>query len=798
MEEIKTVLQIDFQGAESIGDLKAKVAQLKDELNACAAGSDEAANKAYELAKAENTLKAATKGAIDTTGKLTQSYNGLSSQMARLKIAQKNVDVSTEAGRKKYAEYAKEINTLNDKLKGLDASNGVFSRNVGDYANSIKSAMGGMGGAVTGVFTSINAGLKALVANPWVAVISAIVLAIKELIDAVKRNEDTMEGVNMAFNKIEAAYIALQRMFDAVVKAVLSSKGAFDSFKKWVADVWETVEPYATKVSNFFTTVFGYFTSFWDNVVKISIKAASYVKAGIQSVFSKKSFKELLDETQESWLQGWENIKDGVSNAVSSMVQSIKENYNEANDILDKITKAERALAELHIKTTTQIAANNKKIAELNAKAADRENYTIKERKDALEESAKLQKQNIELEIREAQERLRISKLNHSLTQSNNADLQEEADLQAEIINLRAKQADVERNLAQQSKILVADLIKETRGALNAQKKAIEQELAETAKGSDERLRLTKDKLAVEKALEIADANEKVKDATKLAETLAKIEETYNKKEVEAEVNHLHELADIRNQEASNDAARQKLEQGSNSLQYYQAELDAAKLYYENLYQLQGEGNAEFEARQIAALQKIKDAEQNLNNQRLSNFAAVSNGITSIMSSVASAWEDSIQRQVDAGEISEEEGKKQFENVKAMQIAIATIQMLTGIATALSGAFTTKTGPWDIALAALQAATIAASGIANIAKIKSTTLGSSASGGSAGGGFVLPPVQQYSPNYTQNLTGANDTADLGNAVRGAIEGANITAVVVESEVTAAQNKRQRRINEATW
>lgn len=798
MDEIKTILQIDFQGAESIGDLKAKVAQLKDELKACAAGSDEAADKAYELAKAENTLKAATKGAIDTTGKLAQSYNGLSSQMARLKIAQKNVDVSTKAGRKEYAEYAKEINKLNDKLKGLDASNGVFSRNVGDYANSIKSAMGGMGGAVTGVFTSINAGLKALVANPWVAAIAAIVLAIKELIDAVKRNEDAMEGVNKAFNKIKAVYVTLQRAFDAVVKAVLSSKGAFDSFKKWVADVWETVEPYAEKISNFFTTVFDYFTSFWDNVVKISIKAASYVKAGIQSVFSKKSFKELLDETQESWLQGWENIKDGVSNAVSSMVQSIKDNYNDANKTLDKITEAERKLAEQHIANTKKIAENNKKIAEQNAIVADRENHSIKEREDALEESAKLQKENIAIQKKEANERLRILKLKHSLNQSNNADLQEEADLQAKITEYEAQEAEVDRNVANQKRTIAKDRIKEQKEVLNNEINLITQQLAATKKGTDEYERLSKERLAKQQELAEADARERIKDAKLLEETLLAIKKQYAAKALKVEEENAIAAANARNLGVSNEANKAKLENGSNSLQYYQAELDAAKTYYDSLFQLQDESNEEYEARQIAALQKIKDAEQNLNNQRISNFAAVSDGITSIMSSVASAWEDSIQRQVDAGEISEEEGKKQFENVKAMQIAIATIQMLTGIATALSGAFTTKTGPWDIALAALQAATIAASGIANIAKIKSTTLGSSASGGSAGGGFVLPPVQQYSPNYTQNLTGANDTADLGNAVRGAIEGADIKAYVVESDVTNAQKRANKRINESTW
>jgi len=43
--------------------------------------------------------------------------------------------------------------------------------------------------------------------------------------------------------------------------------------------------------------------------------------------------------------------------------------------------------------------------------------------------------------------------------------------------------------------------------------------------------------------------------------------------------------------------------------------------------------------------------------------------------------------------------------------------MLVGITAAISGLFTTKSGPWDIALAAIQAAAIAASGIANITQI---------------------------------------------------------------------------------
>lgn len=81
-----------------------------------------------------------------------------------------------------------------------------------------------------------------------------------------------------------------------------------------------------------------------------------------------------------------------------------------------------------------------------------------------------------------------------------------------------------------------------------------------------------------------------------------------------------------------------------------------------------------------------------------------------------------------------------------MQISAATIQMLVGITTALSGAFTTKTGPWDIALAVIQATSIAAAGaaqITQIAKTKYDSNGSSASSiaSSAASSIITPPTQ---------------------------------------------------------
>ena len=174
----------------------------------------------------------------------------------------------------------------------------------------------------------------------------------------------------------------------------------------------------------------------------------------------------------------------------------------------------------------------------------------------------------------------------------------------------------------------------------------------------------------------------------------------------------------------------------------------------------------------------------------------VANAIASVMDSVAGAYQNEIKAQVDAGKISEKEGEKQFQNVKALQIAVSTIQMLTGITTALSGAFTTKTGPWDIALAAAQAASIAASGIANIAKISNTTLGNTQTSSAVGSGVqsvqtVAPAVQVAVPEY-RTLTSASDEQSINGRF------ADQKVVLVTSELEAHNEGRRVKLQESTF
>ena len=115
--------------------------------------------------------------------------------------------------------------------------------------------------------------------------------------------------------------------------------------------------------------------------------------------------------------------------------------------------------------------------------------------------------------------------------------------------------------------------------------------------------------------------------------------------------------------------------------------------------------------------------------QSVKTFSAASDFVTTLLDGIA-----------DQQDTNNREG---FEKSKKLQIASATIGMLTGITNAISGLFTTKSGPWDIALAAIQAASIAASGAVQINKIKSTKFDGGAANVSAGAvnATIIPPVQ---------------------------------------------------------
>jgi chromosome segregation ATPase len=166
-------------------------------------------------------------------------------------------------------------------------------------------------------------------------------------------------------------------------------------------------------------------------------------------------------------------------------------------------------------------------------------------------------------------------------------------------------------------------------------------------------------------------------------------------------------------------------------------------------------------------------------------------GISSILSNVASAWETSIQAQVDAGEISEEEGERQMENMRGIQSAIALINAFSSAVSAYNSmASIPFVGP---ALGAAAAAAALASGIAQVVAINKVKKGDKG-GGSESTRYaeVTPTVPDYNPTAVTNVSGGQETENLANAM----SGANIWVSV--KDIDSAQSKVKTRDKETSF
>ena len=141
-----------------------------------------------------------------------------------------------------------------------------------------------------------------------------------------------------------------------------------------------------------------------------------------------------------------------------------------------------------------------------------------------------------------------------------------------------------------------------------------------------------------------------------------------------------------------------------------------------------------------------------------------------------------------------EQNEKATKKAKNLRIAGATMDMLGGLVSAWTSALNPANAGltiWgQIAMATLTSATILASGIANIAKIRNTdTSGNSASGGGGVGAVVNPPAIVQQVPVTRTLTGVAEEERLNQAQR---------VYVVYDDIAQVGRKVEVTENEATF
>lgn len=176
-----------------------------------------------------------------------------------------------------------------------------------------------------------------------------------------------------------------------------------------------------------------------------------------------------------------------------------------------------------------------------------------------------------------------------------------------------------------------------------------------------------------------------------------------------------------------------------------------------------------YEKEKTRIIEEEEEKQMQIRESKLKAYEAIGNGIGDVLGSISDMMAEGTEEQ------------------KGMAIASTTIQMLTGIASALAMTYTTHTGWWDWAMGISQAASIAAAGIASITKIsqvKSDGSGASISVPSVNMGAVVASA----PEFVQSVDGAmTETAITDQKV-----------YVIEHDITETQKKVQVAQNRATY
>ena len=370
-EETITIFKVGTeQAVKSIADLRDNIKTLKDNLNDLEIGTGEYQDTLDELKVNQNALKDAmyaTSSSMEDVAKAatgaSDSYNSLVHQMASLK---EEFRATNDELRR--AELGQQIKGINDQLKEMDALQGNFQRNVGNYAGSIKDAFGDMSknvdvfrkslGAVGSGLNGMKDGLEGISKSPAVATFGILVSVAIKLADELKDNETAMAG-------LKKAMAALQPVMDFL-------SGIIEKLATYLADVIVKVTEFVTS-NGLLQKVINGVMGVGNAILQFVIAPFKGVIAAIK-VFKEQGVKGLGDaakafaQEMKSGVSFKENFQTGqvFANTIIAGAKSRKKEVNEAGKEMGK-DLTEGLLSEMD-KLTQRIEDKRKKMDDAFAK----------------------------------------------------------------------------------------------------------------------------------------------------------------------------------------------------------------------------------------------------------------------------------------------------------------------------------------------------------------------------------------------------------------------------------------------
>ena len=842
-DEIKKVIEVDVSGAldsiddlrdevvsagysfKSLGDAKKYIDRLRASLIDLDETSAEYAERVDEIDKVQDKLNKAMKATGDRTKDAEGSYNALSKQMSELKKAFKATNDEAER-----EVLAKQIVNINDQLKEMDASIGNYQRNVGNYeaaftdgllniAAKVKALSDPMALATKGV-NALGKAMKALLTNPVGAFIMVIVGAVK----ALKKG---FEGSETATNSLKRAFSALQPVMNAI-------SNVFTGFANIVGSIAEKAIPALVnglqKASDWMMSLLNKLGIVSDEKLESFRKSIEAQKEAVQVTQDLTNREIALTERKRKFMEDEAKaeleISELRSKAANKDKYTAKEREKFLNDAIAKerainneklaIAQEEYDIMKKRSELTDNDAATNDALAAASANLYNtKREYYEKERELISQKIAAGQELSAaEKEIAEKAEEIKKEELKkvEEIQERSGLSLLSNKDRELKILE---KKYNEEKALLEKYEKDTTKLTEEyekkkqeiiNSNGLDKAKEINERAVQSLMNGTDRQLDILKKRYEEEKKLLEANGIDTVNLTKEYERQVAEAKAG----EGEGKINEINDNSSLE-RDIADKTIQNEFEKNKKLLQIDRERLEGTKAIYEELYNL--DGLSEEQKQEYANKLKEIDADLAENSKQmtdlkkeeamslLNTYGQVAQGIGDLMGTISDIWQDSIKERVKNGKITEEEGKKEFEKSKKLQIATAIINGLAGVAMAVSTAMSLGPIAGPI-MAAVNSAMVIATTAAQIAKIKSTTFDS---GGSSVGGDVsssasaaspTSAAMEYKPQYSTNITGDSEAVNLANAVN---EGQKDQRVyVVESDINEAGKRVEIRESESTF
>lgn len=847
-DEIKKVISVDVSGAldsiddlrdevvsagysfKSLGDAKKYIDRLRASLIDLDETSEEYAERVDEIDKVQDKLNKAMKATGDKAKDAEGSYNALSKQMSELKKAFKATNDEAER-----QTLAKQINGINDQLKEMDASIGNYQRNVGNYEAAFTKGLAGIASQVQALgnplaiakngVNALGKAMKALIANPVGAIIMAIVVAVKALKKGFEQSET-------ATNSLKKAFSALQPVMNAI-------SNVFTGFANIVGSIAEKAIPALVnglqKASDWMMTLLNKIGIVSDEKLESFRKSIEAQKEAVQVTQDLTNREIALTERKRKFQVDEAKTEMEVAELKSKAADKDKYTAKEREKFLNDAIAKERAINNEKLalvqeeydimkkrsELTDNDAATNDALAEAEARLYNtKREYYAKEKElvaqkiAAGQELSAAEKKRLEelKKIEEEAKKLREEELKkvEEINDRTTLSLMSNKDRELEILRrkyeeekaLLEKYGDDTINLTKEYEAKKQEIINSN--GLDKAKEINERAIQSLMNGTERQLDVLKKRYEEEKKLLEANGVDTVNLTKEYERQVAEAKAGVG----EGKINEINDDSSLE-RDIADKTIQNEFDKKEKLLQIERERLEGTKAIYEELYAL--DGLSEEQKQEYANKLKEIDADLAENSKQmtdikkeeamslLNTYGQVAQGIGDLMGTISDIWQDSIKERVKNGKITEEQGKKEFEQSKKLQIATAIVNGLAGVAMAVSTAMSLGPIAGPI-MAAINSAMVIATTAVQIAKIKSTTFDS---GGSSVGGDVAsaaatptPAAVEYTPKYSTNVTGESETVNLANAVS---ERQKDTRVyVVESDINEAGKRVEIREAESTF